>query len=379
MKKHMKQEFTALSDFGEYVSDPRFQSIFLVVDRAACEAAGLFPKLVQLLNGRRVVEFDQFIENPRLEHILLGVDAFRRADPDLVIAIGGGTAIDVGKLICCFANQQAEPESIISDSTLISSGSGTPLAAIPTTAGSGSEATHFAVVYVDDVKFSVAHESILPNATVVDPTLTYSMPPRLTAVSGLDVLCQGAESMWSVNSTGESYEYGAEALELAAGNLHAAVRDPTPNARAAMSRAANLAGRAINISKTTAPHAVSYAITMNFGVPHGHAAALTLAPFLIFNRQVTPSDVTDPRGASHVKNVLDHVLKILGCSTEQDAQGTIQALMESVGCKTRLSEVGATSDADRRLIAQSVNSARLSNNPRAITERDIRGVLESIR
>ena len=88
MKKHMQQEFTALSDFGEYVSDPRFQSIFLVVDRAACEAAGLFPKLVPLLNGRRVVEFDQFIENPRLEHILLGVDAFRRADPDLVIAIG---------------------------------------------------------------------------------------------------------------------------------------------------------------------------------------------------------------------------------------------------------------------------------------------------
>ena len=80
-----------------------------------------------------------------------------------------------------------------------------------------------------------------------------------------------------------------------------------------------------------------------------------------------------------MKNVLDHVLKILGCSTEQEAQGTIQSLMESVGCKTRLSEVGATSDADRRLIAQSVNWARLSNNPRAITERDIRGVLESIR
>ena len=378
MSKPNQQEFTALSDLGRYLTDLRFQSIFLVVDRVACDAAGVFPQLAPFLKGRHVVEFNQFVENPRLEHIRKGIDVFRGSDPDLVIAIGGGTAIDAGKLICCFANQAASPERIISDSNLISCDSGTPLVAIPTTAGSGSEATHFAVVYVDDVKFSLAHESILPDLSVVDPTLTYSMPPRLTAVTGLDVLCQGIESMWSVNSTRESYDYGVEALELAVDNLHAAVHEPTPTVRAAMSRAANLAGKAINISKTTAPHAVSYAITMNFGVPHGHAVALTLAPFLRFNRHVTPSDVTDRRGVSHVNKVLNHVLEKLGCATAQEAQGAIQSLMESIGCETRLSNVGVTSDAQRLRIAQSVNAARLSNNPRAIAEHDILNILESI-
>jgi alcohol dehydrogenase class IV len=379
MNKPSQQEFTTLCELGSYVEEQPFQSVFLVLDRAACEATGVLSNLSEVFKDRRVVEFDQFVENPRLEHILLGLDAFLGADPDLVITIGGGTAIDVGKLICCFASQNASPESIISDSNLISLNPVVPLAAVPTTAGSGSEATHFAVVYVDDVKYSVAHESILPDVSVVDPTLTYSMPPRLTAASGLDVICQGIEAMWSVNSTSESYQYGAEALELAFDSLRTAVHEPMPTVRAAMSRAAHLAGKAINISKTTAPHAVSYAITTGFGVPHGHAVALTLAPFLKFNRDVTQSDVTDSRGVQHVNKVLDQILEKLKCTTVADAHAAIQSLMESIGCASRLRDLGVTSSAQRLRIAQSVNAARLSNNPRAITEHDICEILESIR
>jgi len=379
MSNQNQREFRALGEFGSFIDANDFKAIFLVVDRAACEAAGVFPRLSPFFKGRSVFAFDQFIENPRLEHIKSGVDAFRETEADLVFAVGGGTAIDVGKMIRFFARQEASPESIIADSNLIRPETNIPFAAIPTTAGSGSEATHFAVVYVDGVKFSVAHDSILPNMTVVDPTLTYSMPPGLTATSGLDVLCQGIESMWSVNSTSESYGYGIEALALAVENLHAAVSGPTPASRSAMSRAANLAGKAINISKTTAPHAVSYAITTGFGVPHGHAVALTLAPFLEFNADVDSSNVADSRGVDHVRKVIGDVVETLGCKTTMEAQGMIRSLMNSIGCVTCLGDVGVTSKAQRLQVAKSVNAARLANNPRVITGKDIDEILESIR
>ena len=315
---------------------------------------------------------------PRLEDICSGVDAIRRAKVDAVLAMGGGTAIDVAKLIRCFADHDAEPEELIGDQGLITNNNACPLIAVPTTSGTGSEATHFAVVYIDGVKHSVAHRSIMPDASVVDSTLTHSMPPSLTAVTGLDALCQAIESIWSVNSTRESTLYAVESLKLAIGNLHSAVHAPTPSVRSAMSRAANLSGKAINVSKTTAPHACSYAITINHGVPHGHAAALTLAPFLVFNQQVNDTDVNDPRGVDHVQQACDEIINTLGCRNVHEAQSALTLLIESIGCGTQLSKFGITSESQIRQIATSVNTTRLANNPRLVRDDDILRILMSI-
>lgn len=379
MKESNQRELTELLEVGEILDEQQADSVFLVFDRIAYEAADLAPKLAPILKNRRVQEFDQFIENPRLEHVYLGLQAFRSTDVDIIIAIGGGTAIDIAKLIRCFAGQSVTPAEIIDEPNRIDASLSSPLIAVPTTAGTGSEATHFAVVYVDGVKHSVAHESMLPDVSIVDPKLTYSMPSHLTAVSGLDALCQAIESMWSVNSTQDSYSHASAALDLLIANLHPAVHAPTSDIRAAMSRAANLAGKAINISKTTAPHAISYAITMSHGVPHGHAAALSLPSFLVFNYEVGLENLRDRRGVDHVRDVINGIIDQFGCQTAQQTAQKIRALVESIGCKTSLAALGIAHQRHLDLIAKSVNRARLSNNPREVTEKNIREILKSIR
>lgn len=172
--------------------------------------------------------------------------------------------------------------------------------------------------------------------------------------------------------------YSVEALELAWDHLETAVHEPTDAARAGMSRAAHLSGKAINITKTTAPHAISYKITHDFGIPHGHAVALTLGPILAFNASVTETDVTDPRGEQHVRGMIDLILSKLGCKDAAHGQARIAELMESIGCQTRLSELGIVGNQIRRQIAESVNVDRLQNNPRKLTTAQLMALLDSI-
>lgn len=371
-------ELHDIRELGRLLDELSAENILFVVDRHALAATGIAETLRLWFDRRRVIEFSNFVENPRLEDVCAGVDVIRGERIDAVLAIGGGTAIDVAKLVRCFASQDAAPKKLVAHQNEIKNAGGCPLIVVPTTSGTGSEATHFAVVYIDGVKHSVAHESIMPDAAIVDPYLTWSMPPRLTAVTGLDALSQAIESLWSVNSTDESMNHALESLDLNFANLHSAVHAPTPDVRSAMSRAANLSGKAINISKTTAPHACSYAITVGYGVPHGHAAAITLAAFLGFNQQVSDRDVTDPRGALHVHQMIQQIVHKLGCTSVPEAQSALTALLDSIGCPTRLRDIGMTMPSQIQQIIDSVNASRLANNPRLVTEDDLRSILQSI-
>ena len=267
--------FTRVAQVGDMLAEVEAKSVFLVVDRLAYDSSGARSQLAPYWEARNVVEFDAFENNPRSEDVLKGVEQYRRTPSDVIVAVGGGTALDVAKLIRCLAAQRRPAADIIKDNSLIEP-SACPLVAVPTTAGTGSEATHFAVLYRDGVKESIAHHSIMPDVAVVDWRLTESVPPRITAETGLDALTQAIESIWCIRSTEESISYSVEALELILEHLETAVHAPAPDAREAMSRAAHLAGKAINITKTTAPHAISYKITHDFGIAHGHAVALTL-------------------------------------------------------------------------------------------------------
>lgn len=346
--------------------DPK---IFLVAKNRSYELSGAKNAFHRCLSARNVLHFSDFGEIPFLNFIQDGVKQFKHFSPDIVLAIGGGNVIDTAKLINYFAAQTVEPLSVINGSNEILH-AGKPLIAVPTTSGAGSESTQFAVVYVENVKYSVFHNSILPNVAIVDHQFTHSLSPLQTAISGIDAFSQSIESYWSIQSTVESKHYAKKAIEVILKNLPGAVLSSNNENREAMAQAAHWAGKAINISKTTGPHALSYTMTSVFGIPHGQAVSLTLPNFFEFNCHTTVDTVADTRGIQYVTEIMNDLLQLFGCQTAGEGKHFLLNFMKNIGLRTNLNEVGITNN-DIGMLIRSVNIQRLSNNPRKVSESDL--------
>lgn len=350
--------------------------IFLVTGRESFMRSGAQSICDAVLVGRNVTMFSDFSANPKLEDIEKGIAVYRDVQPDMVIAIGGGSAIDIAKAINMLSVQEGKPAQYIEGETPLTRG-GAPLVAVPTTAGTGSEATHFAALYIGAKKYSLAHESMLPDYAIVDEALTHSLSPRQTTLSGLDALCQAFESLWSIHATPESQNYAREAMALILSNIRTAVTTPTLESRVAMVRGAHLAGKAINISKTTACHAMSYALTITYNIPHGHAVALTFPELLVFNDQVTDADVTDTRGVAYVRGVIAEIVHALGVTDAESGASAFRTLMQDVGLTSKLGQLGVHETDIDALVAE-MSIERAGNNPRRFTQDDARRVLTNI-
>ena len=366
----------AVHDLARIVDDVRPAAVLLFTGGESFRRSGAADAIEPMLAALSVERVSGVAPNPTLEQVSEAVDRIRRARPDLVVAVGGGSVLDLAKSARGLADDPDLRVAIVSGAT--TGARAVPLVAIPTTAGTGSEATHFSVVYVDGVKHSVGHPSFRPEYALLDPDLTASMPPRTTAESGLDALSQAMESMWSTGSTDESRRLARRALECAWSNLEAAVCSPSAESRIGMCTAAHLAGQAIDTSKTTAAHALSYPITIIHGVAHGHAVALTLGTFLEYNSAVSEADCADARGVDFVRARIADVLDVLGASDGAAGRRALTSLVEHVGLETTLSEVGAETVASRRAIVAGVDAARLANNPRAIDSARLLELVERV-
>jgi|TARA_Y100000310_G_scaffold167546_2_gene167405 alcohol dehydrogenase class IV len=376
----MKQEeylgFGSIKHVESILKNNNAKNIFLVTGNGSYESCGSKEVISKLLSNYSFSRFCDFEVDPKVEDVKRGIDIFRKGNYDMVIAIGGGSVMDTAKLINILSPQSGNPVEYIQEGREIEP-LGKPLIAIPTTAGSGSEATHFAVVYVDGKKYSVAHPDMLSNHAILDPSLTIRLPQKITASTGMDALTQASESLWSVGSTDESQKYAREAINLVLNNLNNAVNNPSLESREAMINAAHLAGMAINITKTTAPHALSYYLTSKYGIPHGHAVALTFGEVLVHNSLVTEEDVIDERGAHHVRNTMQELYGLLGCTDANSSRERIKDLMDSIDLEISLSQFGITKE-DIGLILGSVNLERLKNNPRKLTVESMRELLLGI-
>jgi alcohol dehydrogenase class IV len=156
------------------------------------------------------------------------------------------------------------------------------------------------------------------------------------------------------------------------------VNRPEARRRVVLCLAAHLSGRAIQITRTTAPHALSYTLTADFGVPHGHAVALTLGEFIVFNSQVSETDVNDPRGAEFVRSRVAEVVRVLGGRDPEEARDRFVDLIRACGLGSRLPDVGVRDDRGLARIAAGVNVQRLANNPRRLTSGQLLQVLEAV-
>lgn len=262
----------SIDNLERILASNRLGTVMLVRGKKSYEACGAKSVIERIRSvfQLKICEFYDFEENPKIKDLQRGLKMLKEHPCKLIIAIGGGSVLDMAKLIRFFHAYQGK----ITDITFDKINDLLPLIAIPTTAGTGSEATHFAVVYMNNVKYSVAHPDILPDVAIIDPVFTYKNPQYLTASTGFDALAQAIEAYWSLNAIAESDAFAIRAIKLLWLNLPLAVNEPSMEVRNKVMEAAYWSGKAINIAKTTAPHAFSYPLTTFYKIPHGHAVAL---------------------------------------------------------------------------------------------------------
>jgi alcohol dehydrogenase len=332
------QGLHSINQLPAFLVDAGYPDVFLVSGQHFMDRANtLFPADIH------VSHFIKQGSNVTVEEADLALEKFIANEQQAIVAIGGGSVMDIGKSIVY---------------RCITAGKKPPLlVAVPTTAGSGSEATHFAVVYKQGKKQSWVHPDMLPAVVVLDEELTFSLPAFQTAVSGFDVLCQAVESYWNKNATVTSKQYATECIQLWQEHILDVIHQPTPFSRKQMLKAAHLAGQAINITRTTGPHALSYYLTSNFGVPHGQAVAFFLPVFFLYN------------GAHPV------LCSLLGVANETAASEYVSAMMKKAGLATKLVQIGIDKEQIVEALLNEVNEERFANNPVSFDKEKLKALI----
>lgn len=312
--------------------------------------------------GKPHILFSDFTPNPLYEQVCKGIDLFQITKCDSILAVGGGSAIDVAKCIKLAVLAKEGNASLIPPlvSTRVEcDGSMIPFIAIPTTAGTGSESTHNAVMYYEGAKQTVTNDGILPNVAILEPSVLKTLPLYQKKCTMMDALCQGIESWWSINSTEESYEYSRKTIELIMINWRKYIFENDDEAAAQIMLAANYGGRAINITQTTAAHAFSYKITSIYELPHGHAVAVCLPE--IWEYMIGHMDkCLDARGQEYLSGIFVLISKAMGCDSPEHAISEFRQMMVDMELKNPIVE---NKEEEIFVLSTSVNPVRLRNNP----------------
>ena len=374
-------------------------------------------------NSDKLVKFSGFGPNPDFSEVLDGTKIFAENDCDFLVSLGGGSAMDVAKGIKGILGSAKVRECVLGTSKNL--GIDDDLSdnnfdnldasdafdaeellkhpqpdekilhlAIPTTAGTGSESTHFAVIYLRGVKYSMSDNGLLPDFVLLEPKLLATLPEYQKKATMLDALCQGIESYWSVNSTEESKKYAREAIRLILGNYREYIGGSfDAEVALKMLRAANLSGQAINISQTTAAHAMSYKITSLYGLAHGQAVAVCLP--LIWRYMLQHMDkVSDPRGGKYLEQVfydLDEMfgVDVDGVESSFGADSNLAPQADAAGEEAVKQlfriyvELGikyqhVVKEEDLAELTKSVNAERLKNNPVKLSKEMILGLYREL-
>jgi len=342
----------------------------LVVSTGAMHRLGVLDRILELLGEDRTVVFSPVTPYPTPDVVDEAVTLYRDSGCAVVVGIGGGSALDVAKSAAVL---QANPDPVRDYLTGRAKleRPGAPFVAIPTTSGTGSEVTPWATIWDMEHghKHSLEHGWMFAKTAIVDPTLTKSLSPEQTALTGMDALTQAVEAYWSRNSQPISDIYALEAIRKISGNLRAAFSDALSErgdqARSAMSEGSLLSGLAFSNTHTTICHSLSYPMTARFGVPHGQAVSITLPEFLPWN-----ADALAAR--------LPALVAALGARDAADAAQRIRSLMADVGLATDFRALGLNKSEIDLVIKEGLDADRADNNPKQVTIDEARGILHAI-
>lgn len=369
MEQNVVFASTNYEELDKYFDENEIKNVFLVCGSvfSVLDISKYFNNLECRL-GIKVVKFSDFQPNPIYSSVVKGIKLFHEKKCDSIVAVGGGSAIDVAKCIKLYLN--ANPDENYLKQKIVPNC--VKLLAIPTTAGSGSEATRFAVIYYNGGKQSISDSSCIPSMAVLDVSVLKHLPEYQRKSTMMDAFCHAIESFWSIHATEESKELSKRAIELILTykDLYLA-NDEIGNKN--MLYAAHISGKAINIAQTTAGHAMCYKLTSLYGIAHGHAAAVCVSklwPYMLSHIE----NCIEPRGVKYLENTFTEIANTMGCETPKEAIIMVNDLLADLNLAYSVPKESSNYE----ILVESVNPVRLRNNPIDLSTKDLNNLYHQI-
>lgn len=349
----------AVARIGSVVSGLGRSRAFLVTDRGM-PATGIVDRVEGLLRdaGLTVAVFDGVEPNPSTDTLDVAAEQARAFGDAVVVAVGGGSALDAAKGIALLAANTGPARSLALAAV---PRPGLPVVAVPTTAGTGAETNGFGVIedHAAGCKVYIGDASVQPLVSVLDPELTLGLPAAVTASTGMDALTHGIESLASLRSNAMSAAYAMEAVTLVSGHLERAVADGSDlEARSALLVGAHLAGLALSISGLGLVHGLAHAITSHTGAAHGLALSAVLDDVMTCSLDVAGPAYQRVAGAVGL-DATDRY-------APEAAVRAVRRLADAVGARHTLTELGVRPDQTSSIAAGALADAVSLNHPREL-------------
>jgi len=357
-------------DIKKFINDKSFKKIFVLCGKKSFVTSGAEELFKKIIIDKEIKLFYKKSELPILEELIEIINDIKNFKPDLILAVGGGAVIDYAKIANVVDVREDLADLIVNYSYPFKK-KYTKLTVIPTTAGSGAEVTSNAVIYVDGIKHSFESELLIPDNFFLIPEFLISAPNNIKASAGFDAIAQALESLVSKKSNDQSVESASKSLRVSVNSFISFVNNPNMKNATEMSIAANLAGKAISISKTTAPHAASYPFTSLFNISHGHAVGLFFERFFKFNYEnLEKSDVS-----FDLKKRFDLIFNLFDVSNIEGFNATISSIKKQAKLEDNMKLLNIDLDKNIEKIIGGVNLLRLGNNPVKINGNDISNII----
>lgn len=364
----IRVEWGGAGRLAELLAETFAQRNILIVTDPGLVKAGLIEPIVSNLrsNGYSVAIFDDVVADPPEDVVLAAVEYGRQIKPGVILGLGGGSSLDVAKLLAVLLASEQKITDIYGIGKV--QGTRLPLVQIPTTAGTGSEVTNISIITTGTAtKSGVIAPQLYADLVLLDAQLTLGLPRIATAATGIDAMVHAIEAYTSkIKKNPISDTLAREALRIIAANLLNACQDGQNRAaREGLLLGATLAGQAFANSPVAAVHALAYPLGSHYHVAHGLSNALMLGPVLRFNTSIAAPQYAE----------LADVIGVPGQgNTEKRADDFIQAieiLMSESGSPRRLRDVGVTEDSLGMLADEAMKQTRLLiNNPIALQRND---------
>lgn len=332
---------------------------------------GVADEFVKMSSGKIKAVFSDIRPNPTTDNVNACVKVLRSINADFAVALGGGSPMDCCKAACAIAKGDDVIEAYHSGGKAVNPKEAIPMIAVATTSGTASEVTNISVLtdLAKNLKNPMNDPAMYPKIAVIDPELTLTVPPQVTASTGLDVLSHAVESYWATLNQPICSACSIYAARLVFKYLERAYNNPTDlEARSKMAEASIVAGVAFSHPRTTGSHACSFPLTNIYGVPHGEACAFTLDYFLKFNADHADSD-----------GRITALAKDCGFSTPYEMADEITAMKKRMGMKTTLSEIGCVTDEQIEELTKKSMSMLMKRNPIELTKENILEMYKALR